>query len=72
MPATEAGGVRTVCHLILLLPVIGLGLFVLLPFEVALPPYVVVVGISSLFYFALWRTLRRSIRTGTEERRKQQ
>ncbi len=54
------------CHLILLLPVISLGLFIVLPFEVALPLYGLVVGISALLYFALWRALRLPIQTGTE------
>ncbi len=54
------------CHLILLLPVIGLGLFVVLPLEVALPLYGLVVGISALLYFAVWRALRLPTQTGIE------
>lgn len=54
------------CHLILLLPVFGLGLFVVLPLEVALPLYGVLVGVSTLLYFVVWRTLRLPIQTGTE------
>ena len=37
MRVTEFVGGKTVCHLILLLPVMGIGLFVVLPLEVALP-----------------------------------
>ena len=54
------------CHLILLLPVIGLGAFAIFPLEVALPLYGLVVGISALLYFAVWRALRLPIQTGTE------
>ncbi len=54
------------CHLLLLLPVIGLGLFVVFPLEVASPLYGLVVGISALLYFVIWRALRLPIQTGTE------
>ncbi len=54
------------CHLILLLPVFGLGVFAIFPLEVALPLYGLVVGISALLYFAVWRALRLPIQTGTE------
>jgi membrane protein implicated in regulation of membrane protease activity len=64
--ATEFVGGKTVCHLILLLPVMGLGLFVVLPLEVALPLYGLVVGISALLYLVVWRALRLPIQTGTE------
>jgi len=55
-----------VCHLILLLPVMGIGLFVVLPLEVALPLYGLVVGISTLLYLVVWRVLRLPIQTGIE------
>lgn len=54
------------CHLIFLIPVIGLGVFLLFPFEVALPLYVVILVTSALLYFVIWRALRLPIQTGTE------
>ena len=54
------------CHLIFLLPVIGLGGFAISPLEVALPLYGLVVGISALLYLVVWRALRLPIETGIE------
>jgi membrane protein implicated in regulation of membrane protease activity len=55
-----------VCHLILLLPLIGLGLFAVLPLEVALPLYGIVLAISAFLYLVIGRTLRLPVQTGTE------
>lgn len=54
------------CHLILLLPVFGLGVFPLFPLEVALPLYGLIVGASTLLYFVVWRALLLPIQTGRE------
>lgn len=54
------------CHLIFFLPVIGLGVFLLFPFEVALPLYVVILATSAFLYFVIWRALRLPIQTGAE------
>lgn len=54
------------CHLIFLIPVIGLGVFLLFPFEAALPLYVVILATSVLLYFVIWRALRLPIQTGAE------
>lgn len=54
------------CHLILLLPVIGLGVFAIFPLEIALPLYGLVVVISALVYLVVWRALRLPIQTGIE------
>jgi len=55
-----------VCHLILLLPVLGLGVFLIFPPDVALPLYGGVVAGSALLGFAVWRAFRLPIQTGTE------
>lgn len=54
------------CHLIFFLPVIGLGVFLLFPFTVALPLYVVILAASALLYLIIWMALRLPIQTGTE------
>lgn len=54
------------CHLIFLIPVIGLGVFLLFPFEAALPLYVAILAASALLYFVIWRALRLPIQTGAE------
>ena len=54
------------CHLIFLLPVIGLGVFAIFPLEIALPLYGLVVVISALVYLVAWRALQLPIQTGIE------
>lgn len=67
VPVTELGRLsKAMCHLIFLIPVIGLGVFLLFPFEAALPLYVVILATSALLYFVIWRALRLPIQTGAE------
>ncbi|MFQ5846908.1 MAG: NfeD family protein [Candidatus Methylomirabilales bacterium] len=54
------------CHLILLLPVIGLGLFAVFPLEVALPLYGIVLVLSAFLYFVIGRTMHLPVQTGPE------
>lgn len=54
------------CHLILLLPLFGLGLFTVLPFDAALPLYGIVLAISAFLYLVIGRTLRLPVQTGPE------
>ena len=54
------------CHLPLALPVLGLVLFLALPWPVAAPLYGVVVIASVLMYRVLLRALRLPVKTGTE------
>ena len=54
------------CHLLLILPVAGLGLFALLPFPIALPIYLVISGISLLIYWSVFQAMHRPVTTGPE------
>lgn len=54
------------CHLILLLPVFGLGLFVVLPLEAALPLYGIVFVLSAFLHFVTVRAMRLPVQTGRE------
>ena len=54
------------CHLLLLLPLIGLGLFVILPLPIALPAYLVLVAISLLVYRSTLQAMHRPVVTGKE------
>lgn len=54
------------CHLVLMMPVIGLGVFWLWPFSVAMPVYLVILFISGLVYFALLKAMSRPVVTGKE------
>ncbi len=54
------------CHIFLLLPLFGLPLFLILPWEEALPLYVGVGVLSAAFYSLLWRAMRRPASTGIE------
>ena len=52
------------CHLILLMPILGLPLFWLLPIGYALPSYVVIVLISAFLYWLITRAMRKPIQDG--------
>lgn len=55
------------CHLILLLPVLGLAVFMLWPLSVAAPVYAVILVISLAFYYFIMQAMRRPVTTGAEE-----
>lgn len=54
------------CHLALLLPVVGLAVFLVLPLPVALVVYLVIAGVSALLYKAVFDAMRRRAVTGRE------
>jgi len=54
------------CHLILFTPALALPVFLVLPFEVALPLYLFLVALSGLVYVAVVRAFRLPIQTGRE------
>ena len=54
------------CHLLLMSPVVGLGLFLILPWTTALPLYLVVVALSLWLYVKIMESMRRPVTTGGE------
>ncbi len=54
------------CHLPYLLPLLGLGLFWILPWQAALPTYLVLVGIAAIYGWVTIRTIRQPVKTGRE------
>ena len=52
------------CHLPLLMPVIGLPVFWLTPLSFAIPFYIVIVLISGLLYRAVIKSMRKPLETG--------
>lgn len=54
------------CHLLLAMPLIGLGLFFVLPFSTALLLYLIVVALSLLLYTKIVEAMRVPITTGAE------
>ena len=54
------------CHLIFFLPVFGLPVFWIFPFNIALPLYLFIVGISMLLYYKIYQAMRAEIRNGLE------
>ena len=54
------------CHLILMMPLLGIGLFYVLPMAWALPLYVVVLVVSATLYGLIYRTHRQPVTTGKE------
>ena len=54
------------CHLILFMPAFALPLFWVFPFNIALPLYLFVIGISIFLYFKIFQAMRQEIKTGKE------
>lgn len=54
------------CHLLLAMPVLGLGLFAVLPLGAALPAYLAVVSVSLGVYWAVFQAMHRPVTTGRE------
>lgn len=54
------------CHLVLLMPVLGLGVFFVLPLPAALAVYLVIAAASALLYKAVIDAMRRRVVTGRE------
>jgi membrane protein implicated in regulation of membrane protease activity len=54
------------CHLIFFLPIFGLPIFWLLPFNTALAAYVVICAISVLLYYKVFQALHSRVCTGKE------
>ena len=52
------------CHLILLMPILGLPLFWFLPLDYALPSYAAIVLISALLYWLIMRAMRKPLQDG--------
>ncbi len=52
------------CHLILLMPVLGLPIFWLMPLSSAIPSYIVIVLISAFLYWLITRAMRKPIQDG--------
>ena len=55
------------CHLLLVLPLLGLGVFWFEPFDVALPAYLVILAISLWFYVYVMRAMHRPAQIGAEQ-----
>jgi membrane-bound serine protease (ClpP class) len=54
------------CHVILLMPVLGLVVFWIWPLSVALPIYLVILAVSGTVYAAIMKAMHRPVTTGTE------
>ena len=54
------------CHLLLALPLLALPVLWLLPFNVAVPLYVVVVALSIVVYILAMKAMRMPVSTGAE------
>ena len=52
------------CHLILLMPVLGLPIFWLTPLSIAIPSYTVIVLISGLLYWRIAKSMRQPVQDG--------
>ena len=54
------------CHLLLLMPVFGLGLFLILPISTALPIYLGLVAVSIALYRKVAHAMHVPVATGTQ------
>lgn len=54
------------CHLVFLMPVLGLVLFWIFPWPLASALYVALLGVSWGFYVAIYRAMRLPVTTGLE------
>lgn len=54
------------CHILLLLPFIGVILFFIMPFGQALALYSLILFISSIFFWLIWKDMQRPVATGVE------
>ena len=54
------------CHVLLLMPVIGLALFAFLPWEMAFPAYAIISVASLFIYYKIMRAMRQPVQTGRE------
>jgi len=55
------------CHIVLILPVLGLVVFVMLPFDIALPVYAVILSFSIYIYIIVMKAMKKPVETGKEE-----
>ena len=54
------------CHLILSLPVVGISVFWILPLQLAIPVYIVILIISAIMYYAIMTAMKTRVKTGKE------
>jgi membrane-bound ClpP family serine protease len=54
------------CHLIFFLPIFGLPIFWFFPFNIALPVYLFIVGMSMLIYYKIYQAMRARVHNGLE------
>lgn len=54
------------CHLLFFLPILGLGVFWLLPWQAAWPTYLVILAGSAALFVTLVRAIRQPVLTGIE------
>lgn len=54
------------CHILFLLPFIAVFLFLILPFGQALVLYSLILFISSIFFWLIWKDMRRPVTSGIE------
>jgi membrane-bound serine protease (ClpP class) len=54
------------CHLLLMSPVLGLGLFLILPWPIALLLYLTLVAFSVWLYAKIMQSMHRPVVTGSE------
>jgi len=56
--------ISKMCHLVFFLPIFGLPVFWIFPFSIALPVYILIVGISMLLYYKIFQAMRAKLRNG--------
>jgi membrane-bound serine protease (ClpP class) len=53
-------------HIVLLMPILGLVVFLIWPFYMALPVYLVIFTLSAILYVKLLKAMRKPVKTGLQ------
>jgi membrane protein implicated in regulation of membrane protease activity len=54
------------CHLVLLMPLFGLAVFWILPLEIALPLYILILLVSGILYYSIMKAMMTPVTTGAK------
>jgi len=55
------------CHIVLILPLLGLVVFLILPLDIAVPVYAVILSLSIYMYITVMKAMKKPVGTGKEE-----
>lgn len=54
------------CHLVLALPILGIPVFWIFPYEISIPIYAIILVISLLIYYSMMKAMRIPVKNGSK------